>query len=86
MGKANPRIRELLGLKVMPNYSTLQRFYERIRELEILSVFRVVLKRLKKASSRGRRALRDSTGLLHNPSQSLLSGLWLVSRKSGEKT
>jgi hypothetical protein len=62
MGKANPRIRELLGLKATPHYSRLQKFYERIGKLGILSIFRVVLKRLKKALSGGHHALIDSTG------------------------
>jgi transposase len=62
MVQANLRIRELLDLKVTPHYSRLQKFYERIGKSIILKVFKVVLKRLKKALATGPRALIDSTG------------------------
>jgi len=62
MVASNPRIRELLELKTTPDYSTLQKFNNRLSEPLIQKVFRVVLNQFKKLLAGSCRALIDSTG------------------------
>lgn len=58
----NPRISQVLGLRKIPDYSTLHKFYTRVDEKILEKVFQLLLKELKRTLSGRRDAIGDSTG------------------------
>jgi hypothetical protein len=86
MVASNPRIRDLLGLKRTPDYSTLQKFNKRLTITMIQKVFKAILKRFKKVLVGRRRALIDSTGYrLTQASLHYLSSRWYKQNQGENK-